>query len=91
MTESPTGTPTSSPTKIPRLSCPFVPIGRCSICGSGKCVTKPNALLTSPQFPPTTCGNLQQLGINGQINQFQCSLLPALIGVCGCKEEGTII
>eukprot|EP00584_Thalassiosira_punctigera_P016317 CAMPEP_0172573942 /NCGR_PEP_ID=MMETSP1067-20121228/136453_1 /TAXON_ID=265564 ORGANISM="Thalassiosira punctigera, Strain Tpunct2005C2" /NCGR_SAMPLE_ID=MMETSP1067 /ASSEMBLY_ACC=CAM_ASM_000444 /LENGTH=203 /DNA_ID=CAMNT_0013366565 /DNA_START=144 /DNA_END=755 /DNA_ORIENTATION=- len=90
-TKSPVGMPTGSPTKIPRLSCPSVPLGGCSICGPGKCVTNPNAILVAPGFPPFSCGDLQQLGIDKQIPPATCIFLSENIGACACKEEGTII
>eukprot|EP00546_Thalassionema_frauenfeldii_P001997 CAMPEP_0178936174 /NCGR_PEP_ID=MMETSP0786-20121207/25021_1 /TAXON_ID=186022 /ORGANISM="Thalassionema frauenfeldii, Strain CCMP 1798" /LENGTH=160 /DNA_ID=CAMNT_0020614537 /DNA_START=110 /DNA_END=589 /DNA_ORIENTATION=- len=41
--------------------CPLVPEGGCSICGEGKCVRNPEAMV----FDYDTCNSLELLGYNG--------------------------
>lgn len=82
-TLAPTLKPTLDPTAAPSMSlssvCPEIPPNGCSVCGKGKCITKP------------ACHLLQSSGMMGTIPIGECSLLPELIkDVCGCSPGGDL-
>jgi len=69
--------------------CAPVPEGGCSICGTGKCVSIPDAIFEFPGEPATTCGNLQTLGYLGGIAAEECAFIPGFIPQCGCSDDGS--
>jgi hypothetical protein len=60
---------------------PATPAGGCSICGEGKCVSKPDAIFSFGSQPAVSCGTLEGLGYAGrqEIMQF-CSTFFTIIG-----------
>jgi hypothetical protein len=66
-------------------TCPSVPSGGCSVCGEGKCVSQPDAIVQIGSDTPYTCGDLQQLGYTGKVTSFGCQNFPFLLAdVCKC-------
>jgi len=60
----------------------------CSVCGDGKEVDFPDAIVEFPGQFPIECGVLQSLGLSGRIQADQCDALPDLIdSVCGCDPR----
>ena len=77
---------------IPPGACPeFPPEDGCSICGTGSCITNPDAIFVFPGQPAISCGMLQDNGFNGQIPVEQCGILPQLLGDCECSPTVPII
>ena len=67
--------------------CRDVPDGGCSICGEGKCVTKPDTIWSFPGQLPVPCGVLETAGYNGDIVLSQCFFLQFLASdVCSCAD-----
>lgn len=70
--------------------CPDVPLDGCSVCGSNKCVTKPEATFSFPDQPSVLCDALQEAGYAGVVPLTQCPILPELVkGPCGCQDHAT--
>ena len=60
----------------------------CNICGEGKEVGNPDAVVMFNTVPPseTPCGKLQSMGDAGLIPDAQCGRLPQYLGdTCECK------
>jgi hypothetical protein len=92
-TDAPTPAPVPPPTPAPvgggggSTACPDVPSSGCSVCGTGECVTIPEAIFTFSGQPEVPCGVLQQAGYMGQVPGDQCPFLPGLVAdICGCDS-----
>eukprot|EP00546_Thalassionema_frauenfeldii_P012688 CAMPEP_0178912008 /NCGR_PEP_ID=MMETSP0786-20121207/10018_1 /TAXON_ID=186022 /ORGANISM="Thalassionema frauenfeldii, Strain CCMP 1798" /LENGTH=609 /DNA_ID=CAMNT_0020584531 /DNA_START=108 /DNA_END=1937 /DNA_ORIENTATION=- len=89
---APTISTTETPVTIEPVEpteCPVVPEDGCNICGSGNCITNPDAIFEWPDQPPATCHELQEAGYVGLISLDECKMLLQLIGgFCGCEPGG---
>ncbi|KAI2502772.1 hypothetical protein MHU86_11699 [Fragilaria crotonensis] len=57
----------------------------CFVCGEGKVVTIPNAVVEIPGQPSVPCQVLSIAGLNGSFPPDQCALLPGMVGnLFGC-------
>jgi len=64
------------------------PTYNCDICESGLKVTTPNSLVSIPNLEDRTCIDYMTEGMQGTINEEQCSLLrPFAAGPCGCANN----
>lgn len=76
-----------------QISCGVFNDASCRICGPGKCVTNPDAIVTNAQGvdePP--CGELENLGRQGFLSNTECTdlsdiLLSESSADCGCQPE----
>merc|ERR1712232_1477221 len=69
------------------LKCPYVGENGISVCGEGKCVTKPDVLFAYPDQPKVLCGELEIGGIDGRVPLDAKPILPLVIkDECGCEE-----
>jgi len=60
----------------------------CSVCGNGKEVDFPDAIVEFPGQSPISCAELQTNGLLGRIPSGQCARLSVLIdSVCGCDPR----
>ena len=74
------------PTTVPPPT--TVPSESCSICGDGKKVGNPLAVLNMPGQPEVLCGALETAGANGVIPSHQCAFLSNIISdVCECISD----
>jgi len=68
------------------IVCPTIQEYGCSICGEGKCITRPNAQLSVARNN-STCGILENAGIYGLLPKDECEFLPGVATLpCGCME-----
>merc|ERR1740124_1151663 len=51
-----------------------VPFPACDICGNGRPVGNPNAIVNYPGETGVRCGDLQSAGLNGSITPSECSI-----------------
>lgn len=60
----------------------------CTICGDGFIVTSPEVVLNIDGVSEAiTCGQYENAGKNGNVNERQCPVLQAAaVQLCGCKE-----
>jgi len=57
----------------------------CDICGNGRSVGKPYALVNLPEATPVYCGALQDYGLAGSIKPSECSAIPDIVyNKCQC-------
>jgi hypothetical protein len=69
-------------------SCPNVPEGGCSVCGTDNCIHNPNHIFSFPGQPSVSCSTLQNAGYSGMITQDQCWMLQDLIrNLCDCHSS----
>lgn len=62
----------------------------CFVCGEGKVVTLPDAIISLPGFDTVSCQALASAGLNGAFPDDQCAQLPALVdATCACAPEAT--
>lgn len=66
------------------FACPQVPLDGCSVCGEGRCVTKPDAIFAVSDQPPVPCGELEVAGLKGVIPLRLCEIVKDFIPMCGC-------
>jgi len=57
----------------------------CSICGEGFRVGNRGAIFSFSSFPRVQCGLLEDIGLVGELSEFECGVLPDLIGACECE------
>jgi hypothetical protein len=70
---------------VPPRTCPSIPPNGCSVCGTNKCISKPQNVFSFPNQPDLKCDLLQQAGLDGRINSDTCVQISELIqDVCGC-------
>jgi hypothetical protein len=84
---SPTSPSQAPSTRVPPGgACSDIPLeGGCSICGTGSCITMPDAIFAPPGQPSISCSDLQDAGFSGQIPLEFCPSIPPLIVVCECR------
>jgi hypothetical protein len=82
-------TPSTISVTSTSVSSPSSTTGGCCVCGGGKRVTNPTAMVSfedQPQQQPLSCSQLEELGDSGGIPAETCPLLPPLISsVCECQ------
>eukprot|EP00548_Thalassiothrix_antarctica_P016951 CAMPEP_0194193772 /NCGR_PEP_ID=MMETSP0154-20130528/75221_1 /TAXON_ID=1049557 /ORGANISM="Thalassiothrix antarctica, Strain L6-D1" /LENGTH=832 /DNA_ID=CAMNT_0038918139 /DNA_START=103 /DNA_END=2598 /DNA_ORIENTATION=- len=60
----------------------------CNICGNGKPVGRPNAIVRIPGLSPVRCEELQEYGLEGSITPFECREIPDFVNdVCECEPS----
>jgi len=71
---------------VASIVCDCQPVEGCSICGEGKEVNDPDAIFAFPGQAPITCGELEDNGGQGLIDNDFCSILPGITEiVCDCQ------
>jgi hypothetical protein len=81
----PPPSPAPSPASQEQQDCGYFDNVLCNVCGPGKCVTLPDAVLNIPGQPQYLCGALEEAGRVGAIVEFDCSFLPDwTTEPCGC-------
>merc|ERR1712238_510112 len=78
-------------------ACPRFPEGGCNVCGDGKCISQPNAIFKfNANSEESTCGELQEAGLDGQIGPSQCpnfqeAIREDLLFInCECTTTGVV-
>jgi hypothetical protein len=56
----------------------------CDVCGAGKSVTNPDAVVTLPDQDPTSCAQVQLGGQLGFIEAIYCPIVVSFLVPCGC-------
>eukprot|EP00548_Thalassiothrix_antarctica_P000947 CAMPEP_0194129120 /NCGR_PEP_ID=MMETSP0152-20130528/346_1 /TAXON_ID=1049557 /ORGANISM="Thalassiothrix antarctica, Strain L6-D1" /LENGTH=340 /DNA_ID=CAMNT_0038823209 /DNA_START=42 /DNA_END=1061 /DNA_ORIENTATION=- len=88
-TPSPTRQPTPSPTRHPTSHPTSLP--KCDVCGNGRSVNNPFAVVEVSGIGTMTCERLQEDGRNRQISARDCRHIPDQIdAVCGCNPPCNI-
>jgi hypothetical protein len=73
-------------------TCPIVPDGGCSVCGSNSCVVNPDRIAAVQGGSPSSvsCGQLQDTGYAGALSAYECTYYSSLIQeICGCTAAVT--
>ena len=62
----------------------------CSVCPDGEPVTNPDEIVELPDQPETTCGELQESGLEGLISPELCPVVQGSVPLlCGCGAAET--